>query len=408
MRGSPPARRHPCWRGVPVAIKDIVPTAGIRTTWGSPLFENFVPAQDALIVTRLRQAGAIVLGKTNVPEFAAGANTVNSLFGATRNPWNLDLTVGGSTGGGAAAVAAGMIALADGSDLGGSIRTPAAFCGVVGLRPTPGLVPIWPTDRPWDTLAVAGPMARNLGDAALMLTAIAGPEPRSPLAAPMAGRDFAAAVRDAAIAGLRIAWCADPVGNGVDPEIAAAVKAAAHALAGRGAVVAEVELDLSVAKELFFALRAYGMVTTHLDRLDTRERLDPKIAWNIEAGLGQPPRELAAAERGRAQFRDRMLRFLDEHDVLLCPATAILPFPVALDFPQHVNGRAMRNYVEWLAPAFPATLAGLPALALPCGRSASGLPIGLQLIAAPHREERVLAVGAAIEAVHPFRFPDFP
>jgi amidase len=391
--------------GVPVAIKDIVPTAGIRTTFGSRLMAEFVPTEDATIVTRLRKAGAIVLGKTNVPEFAVGANTKNMLFGATRNPWDLGLTAGGSTGGGAVALATGMIALADGSDLGGSVRTPAAFCGVYGLRPTPGLVPLWPTERPWDTLAASGPMARSMADLTLMLTAIAGPLAVSPLSVSVDGRDFRAAADPARAKRLRIGWCADPVGNGIDGAIAARGIEVGTALKESGAVVGEVTLDLSQAKAIFFALRAYGMVANHLARLDKLDRVDPKIQGNVQLGLDQPPQALAAAERDRASFRLKLLSFFETRDILLCPTTAIMPFDVELDYPTTVNGRAMENYVEWLAPAFPATLAGLPALSVPCGVNAEGLPIGLQVIGRPHHEEQVLAVGAAIEKSYPFAFP---
>jgi amidase len=395
----------PALAGVPIAIKDIVPTAGIRTTFGSRLMAEFVPAEDAVIVQRLRKAGAIVLGKTNVPEFAAGANTKNTLFGATRNPWDLGLTAGGSTGGGAAALSAGMIALTDGSDLGGSVRTPAAFCGVYGLRPTPGLVPQWPSERPWDTLAAAGPMARSMADLALMLSVIAGPLAVSPLSVSVAGRDFCAATDPARAKKLRVGWCADPVGLGIDAEIATCGANIAKALKEAGAVVDEVTLDLAAAKSIFFALRAFGMVATHLARLDKLDRLDPKIQGNVRLGLDQEPTALATAERDRAAFRLRLLSYFEIHDILLCPTTSVMPFDVDTDYPAAVNGRPMENYVEWLAPAFPATLTGLPALSVPCGLSAEGLPIGLQVIGRPHHEEQVLAIGAAIEKCFPFVFP---
>ncbi len=395
----------PALAGVPIAIKDIVPTAGIRTTFGSRLMAEFVPAEDAVIVQRLRKAGAIILGKTNVPEFAAGANTKNALFGATRNPWDLGLTAGGSTGGGAAALATGMTALADGSDLGGSIRTPAAFCGVYGLRPTPGLVPQWPSERPWDTLAVGGPMARSMADLALMLSVIAGPLPVSPLSVSITGRDFRAAVDPARAKKLRVGWCADPVGLGTETTIAACGTTVGQALKEAGAVVDEVALDLSAARPIFFALRAFGMVATHLARLDKLDRLDPKIQSNVQAGLSQDPATLATAERDRAAFRLRLLSYFERNDILLCPTTSVMPFDVELDYPAAVNGRTMENYVEWLAPTFPPTLAGLPALSVPCGLSAEGLPIGLQVIGRPHHEEQVLAIGAAIENSFPFVFP---
>jgi len=391
--------------GVPIAIKDIVPTAGIRTTFGSRLMAEFVPSEDAVIVQRLRKAGAIILGKTNVPEFAAGANTKNALFGATRNPWDLGLTAGGSTGGGAAALATSMIALADGSDLGGSIRTPAAFCGVYGLRPTPGLVPQWPSERPWDTLAAGGPMARSMADLALMLSVTAGPLPESPLSVAIAGRDFVAAVDPLRAKKLRVGWCADPVGLGVDPAIAARGSEVGKALREAGAAVEDIELDLAMARPIFFALRAFGMVATHLTRLDKLDRLDAKIGGNVQAGLEQKSVALATAERERAAFRLRLLSYFASRDILLCPTTAVMPFEVDTDYPATVNGRGMENYVEWLAPAFPATLAGLPALSVPCGLSAEGLPIGLQVIGRPHHEEQVLAIGAAVERCFPFAFP---
>src|SRR5687768_14623805 len=200
--------------GLPVGIKDVTPVAGLRTTFGSPMYRDFVPTQDALVVQRFRAAGAIIIGKTNTPEFAAGGNTFNEVFGRTRNPWNLERSAGGSTGGGAAALATGMIALAEGTDLGGSLRIPASFCGVVGLRPSPGLVPTHPTDYVWDTLQVTGPMARTAEDVALMLQAIAGPSPYSPLRQPTAGRDFVAAVKQGVKPGARIAYCSDIAGIG--------------------------------------------------------------------------------------------------------------------------------------------------------------------------------------------------
>src|SRR5262245_27346128 len=205
--------------GVPVGIKDVTEVAGLRTTYGSPLYRDHVPAEDALVVQRLRAAGAIVLGKTNTPEFAAGGNTWNDVFGRTRNPWNPALSAGGSTGGGAAALATGMIALAEGTDLGGSLRIPASFCGVVGLRPSPGLVPTYPSDYVWDTLQVTGPMARSAADVALMLQAIAGPSAHSPLRQPTTGRDFVAAMKRGPRPGLRLAYCPDIAGIGIDPVI---------------------------------------------------------------------------------------------------------------------------------------------------------------------------------------------
>src|SRR5688572_30830925 len=226
--------------GLPVGIKDVTPVAGLRTTYGSPLYADHVPTVDALVVQRLRQAGAVILGKTNCPEFAAGGNTFNEVFGRTRNPWNTARSAGGSTGGGAAALASGMIALAEGTDLGGSLRIPASFCGVVGLRPSVGLVPTYPSDWAWDTLQVTGPMARTAADVALMLQAIAGPSDRSPLGQPSAGRDFVAAVKAGARRGMRIAYCADPARIGIDPGIERVCREGAFALTQSGASVEEI------------------------------------------------------------------------------------------------------------------------------------------------------------------------
>ncbi|MGQ0664162.1 MAG: amidase [Pseudomonadota bacterium] len=391
--------------GVPVGIKDVTPTAGIRTTYGSPLFADHVPAEDALVVRRLKAAGAIVIGKTNTPEFAAGANTVNALFGPTRNPWNPALSASGSTGGGAAALACGMIALAEGTDLGGSLRTPAAFCGVVGLRPSPGLVPRHPTTLPWDTLTVTGPMARRVEDAALMLQAIAGPSPHSPLVVAVEGRDFRAAARAGIEPGLRLAYCRDIAGIGVDPEIEALCRESAFELSAAGAVVEEVEFDLAFASAAFLRLRGQFMVERHFDKLDKLDRLNPNLAGNIRLGLAQSPRDVALGALGRAQLLARFGDFFERHDRLLTPASAVPPFPVEQNYPAEVGGRKMETYIDWIAPTFLVTLAGLPAISVPCGLTTAGLPVGLQIVGQRWGEEGVLALARLIEEAHPMGLP---
>jgi amidase len=391
--------------GVPVGIKDVTPTAGIRTTFGSALYADHVPAEDALVVQRLKAAGAIVIGKTNTPEFAAGANTYNALFGATRNPWNPALSASGSTGGGAAGLRCGMFALAEGSDLGGSLRTPAAFCGVVGLRPSPGLVPKYPTAAPWATLGVAGPMARNVADLALMLQAMAGPSPHSPLVVPVDGRDFVAAARGGLRRGLRVAYCPDVARIGVDAEIEDRCRRAARELEAAGAIVEEIELDLSFARSAFLQLRGQLMVTNHLDRLGKIDKLNPNLAGNIRAGLAQSPRDVALGERGRAQVFETFRQFFERHDVLLTPCTAVPPFPVERNYPETIDGRTMETYIDWVAPTFLVTLAGLPAISVPCGFTSAALPVGLQIVGPRWGEEIVLGTAKAVEDAHPVGFP---
>jgi amidase len=391
--------------GVPVGIKDVVPTAGIRTTYGSTLYADHVPSQDAEVVRRIKAAGGIIIGKTNTPEFAAGANTFNAVFGATRNPWNPALSASGSTGGGAAALASGMIALADGSDLGGSLRTPAAFCGVVGMRPSVGLVPSYPATSPWQTLSVSGPMARNVADLALLLQAIAGPHPGSPFAVPVEDRDFVAATRTGVRGGLRVAYCTDLARIGVDAEVERLCRQAAFDLQHLGAVVEEVDLDLSLARQAFLQLRGQLMVDRHLDKLDKLDRLGPNLAGNIRAGLAQSPRDVALGNQGRARVTEAFRRLFERFDAVLTPTAPVPPFPVEQNHPTEINGRKLRTYIDWVAPTFVVTLAGLPAISVPCGRTASELPVGIQVVGPRWGEEQALALAAVIESRHPIGAP---
>ncbi len=390
--------------GLTVGIKDVTPVAGLRTTFGSPIYADYVPKEDALVVRRLRDAGAIILGKTNCPEFAAGANTFNEVFGRTRNPWGPSKSAGGSTGGGAAALAAGMIALAEGTDLGGSLRIPAAFCGVVGLRPSVGLVPTHPTDWVWDTLQVTGPIARTAEDVGLMLQAIAGPNECSPYAQPVHGRNFVRAATGAR-RNLRVAYCPDIAGIGVDPDVERVCRTCALALKDTGVVVEEIDLDLSAAKPAFIALRGLWFVTHMFSRLDMQDRFGPNVANNVRSGLEVTTKELAAAEhyRGRLflQFRD----LFGKYDHLLTPCVAVPPFPVEQNYPDAIAGKPMKTYIDWIAPTFVLSLTGLPVASVPAGLDSEGMPVGLQIAGQQFGEEAVLALASTIQRLRPIGLP---
>lgn len=383
--------------GVPVGIKDTHPTAGIRTTYGAAIMKDHVPDEDAAIVARLRAADAVIVGKTNVPEFAYGAHTTNALFGPTRNPWNPALSAAGSTGGGAAGLAAGMFALATGSDLGGSLRLPASFCGVVGLRPSPGLVPLVPSDQSWNALSVDGPMARDVASLALMLQAVSGPHPLEPFVVPVEGRDFQAAAAAPPRPGLRIAYCPDVARIGVDPEVERVARQAAFALRDLGCTVEETDLDLSGYRRAFMQLRGQFVVNGGLDVLDRIDRLGPNYAGNLRFGLAQSPRDVAEGERGRARLLATMAAFFERHDRLLTPCAPVPPFAVEQNYPETIGGRKMETYVDWLAPTFVFSMTGLPVLSVPAGLDRSNLPVGLQVVGPRWNEEGVLALGAALE-----------
>jgi amidase len=391
--------------GVTVGIKDVTEVAGVRTTYGSPLFADHVPEHDATVVERLRAAGAVVVGKTNTPEFAAGGNTFNPVFGRTRNPWNPERSAGGSTGGGAAGLASGMFALAQGTDLGGSLRIPASFCGVVGLRPSVGLVPTWPQDYLWDTMQVTGVMGRGAGDVALGLQAIAGAGDRAPLAQPMEGRDFAAAVRGADARGMRVAYCADIAGIGIDAGVERVCREGALALREAGATVDEIELDLAYGRPAFLALRGLWFVSQLHPHLDKLEHFGPNVANNVRAGLGTTVEALGAAEGARRRIWDRFRDFFREYDLLLTPTMAVPPFSVEENFPLTVGGREMATYVDWLAPTFVLSLTGLPVASVPAGTDAEGMPVGLQIVAPPRGEERALAAAAVVQRLRPVGVP---
>ncbi len=405
LERRPPAPDGECGTlaGLPILVKDLTDVAGVRTTYGSPVFADHVPQRSDILVERLEARGAIVLGKTNTPEFGAGANTFNEVFGPTRNPWDPTRTCGGSSGGSAVALATGMAWLATGSDLGGSLRTPAAFCGVVGLRPSPGRVARGPTDDPFDTLAVAGPMARDVGDLALFLDAMAGADPRDPLSLPGEAESFAAAAARPA-GPLRLAWSADLGGlTPVDREVAAVCTRALARLEAAGWTVAEAAPDLRGAVETFGVLRGLLFATKWAPLLERhRQRLKPEVVWNIEYGLGLDAATVARARRARARYVAEAAALFARFDLLVTPAAIVPPFDLRQRWLERLGDHVFATYVDWLAVTSAVTLLGCPALALPCGLTAAGLPVGLQLVAPPRAERALLRAAAAMEEAFGF------
>jgi amidase len=389
--------------GIPVGIKDVTPTRGLRTTHGSRLFEDHVPDADALVVERLRAAGAIVLGKTNTPEFAFGPNTVNAVFGATRNPWDPSRTAGGSSGGSAAALATGMCPLAEGTDLGGSLRGPAAFCGVVGFRTTPGLIPRYPSVLAWDTYSVEGPMARTVGDAALMLSAMAGPDDRAPLSYPVDARQFLAAVKRPSVEGRRIAWTSDLGLVEIDHEVRAVFESAVGAFRSLGARVEAACPDLTDVPEIVRLTRGFLMVARHADKLpEWRAVLQPGLVENTEQGLALSSREIAEGELLRTRQWQRVHDFFRDRELLITPTMAVPPFPIEHPHVIEINGRPVGKAMARSFLTYAFSVLGLPAISIPCGFTGHGLPVGLQIVGKRRGEAAVLRAAAAFEAARPW------
>lgn len=385
--------------GLPVAHKDLAETRGVRTTYGSLVFADFVPTFDALHVSRMQQAGAVSLGKTNTPEFGAGSQTFNEIIGVTRNPYDLSKTSGGSSGGAAAALAARLVALADGSDMGGSLRNPASFCNVVGLRPTPGRVPAWPSGDPWSPISVPGPMARTVRDVALLLDVMAGPDDRCPLSLPAAGRSFAAAM-DEPLGRPRVAFSADLGGLPVDPLVRQVLANAREVLSGLGCDVRDDAPDLSGADEAFSTLRALAFAASYGSLLpEHRDRLKDTVVWNIDQGLAASGAEVARAIQLRGQVHQRAHQFFRTYDVLCAPVVQVPPFDVEVEWVREIDGTPMTTYIEWMRSCSRITMTGLPALSVPCGFTDRGLPVGLQMVGAAGAEGQLLRLAGAFEKV---------
>ncbi|ASU83872.1 amidase [Nocardiopsis gilva YIM 90087] len=376
--------------GIPVAVKDTHDTAGIRTTYGSPVFANHVPEHDALTVERMRAAGAIVMGKTNAPEFGTGSHTFNPVFGVTRNPYDTSLSAGGSTGGGAAALAAGLHPLLDGSDMGGSLRNPGSFNNVVGLRPSPGRVPQWPSILPWEPMTVAGPMARTVSDVALLMSVIAGPDPRAPMALTDSGAMFDAPL-ECDMRGLRVAYSADFGGDlPIEAEASVVVHAAAEVFAGLGCAVEEVSPDFSHSDRLFRTLRTWQFAVAYSWIVDEHPgQVKDALVEEIVRGRLLSAEDIGQAKLELADMYHRFREFFVEYDVLLLPVSQVLPFDAGLEYPTEVAGEPMDGYLRWMSSCYWVTTTLCPAMSVPAGFTPAGLPVGVQLVA-KHRADLAL------------------
>ena len=406
LTASTPAGELPPLHGVPMTHKDTHATAGIRTTLGSSLFAEQVPDHDDLVVARFRAAGVISTGKNNAPEFAAGSHTFNELFGTTHNPYDRTRSAGGSSGGAAAAIAARIQPLGDGSDMGGSLRNPAAFCNVVGFRPSAGVLPLAPTPNAWAWLSRTGPIARSVEDVALAMSVLTGPDPRIPLGCPVDRTGFRTLAAEETpgpdtrpLAGVRIGLTTDfGLDVPVEPEILDVLREQARVFEQLGAVVEEAVPDLCDADEVFDTTRAFDMATTlRATVAEHRERVKPEVVWNVEKGLALTGPQLMDAALARTRLHEATRAFFDAYDLLLCPTTQILPFPSEERWPRTVAGVQMQTYVEWMRSATLISATGCPAVSVPGGFSPTGLPVGLQLVAAHGRDVELLRTTRAYD-----------
>jgi amidase len=383
--------------GLPIAHKDLQPTRGILTTFGSPIFSGFVPADDSLLVDRLRRAGAISVGKTNTPEFGAGSQTFNPVFGATLNPYDRTRTCGGSSGGAAVALATHMLPIADGSDMGGSLRNPASFCGVVGMRPSPGRVPTWPTATAWSTLSVDGPMARTVADVALMLSAIAGPDARSPIAIDEPGSLFSQSL-DRTFKGTRVAWWRDLAGLPVDRRVRERVDMQRTVFESLGCSVEEAEPDFTDFDAVFKTVRALAFLTGVAPRVaGNRDRVKESILWEIDRGERLTAADIAWAETKRTELYHRMRQFMERYEFFVLPTVQVPPFSVDQPYPAEIEGVAMETYIDWMKSCYYISIVGHPAISVPCGFTPEGLPVGLQIVGRHRDDWGLLQIAHAFE-----------
>ncbi|HEY9623183.1 MAG TPA: amidase [Crinalium sp.] len=380
--------------GIPIAIKDLTLTAGVRTTYGSPIYKEHVPTQDELCVARLRAAGGIVIGKTNTPEFGLGDATTNPLLGPTANPYDLDKTCGNSSGGSAVAVATGMCPLAQGTDMGGSVRMPASFCGIVGLRPSIGRIPRVPKPLLWDTLVSDGIFARTVEDAAFMLSVMAGYDARDPVAiaqSSWSAPDFSDHSLQQMRQRIRVAYSHDLGVAPVADDVVAIVEAAVAQMQSVCQSITIDQPDCSAAPQAFEVLRAAVLLHSHKHHLEHHDdQIADNFRWNVERGLGISAADFLQAESDRSQLYLNFLEFFERYDVLVTPCSSVLPFPHTQHEILEINGKPLRNIIDYLAITYIISLTGLPTLSIPCGWTPSGLPVGMQLVGKPHGEAELL------------------
>ncbi|TPQ32254.1 amidase [Bradyrhizobium guangdongense] len=394
-----PAGARGLLAGLPVPIKDLTDVAGVLNTQGSPIFKDNIPARSDILVENLEGNGAVVYAKSNTPEFGAGANTFNEVFGATLNPWDTTKSAAGSSGGAAVALATGMAWLAHGSDMGGSLRSPASFCGIVGMRPSIGRVAHTPAAGIDRNLGQQGPMARNVEDVALLLDAMSGEYAADPLSLPSPATSFLSAARSG-YKPKRIAYSPNLGITPVDPEVVAITRKAAERFADLGVIVEEAHPDLREAHECFHVLRALDFAMSKAKLLrEKRDLLKPEVIWNIEEGLKLTVDQITRAEAQRVAMTARTVEFFKTYDLLLTPTTIVPPFPIENRYVAECAGKRFENYVEWLGIVYALTLVCCPVLSLPCGFTASGLPVGVQIVAAPRGDAQVLAGARALEDI---------
>src|SRR5262245_5934419 len=397
LKAAKKADRKSRYAGLPIAYKDLMPTKGIRTTFGSLIYKENIPSDDGALVQRLSAAGVVTLGKTNTPEFGAGSQTFNKVFGSTKNPYDLTKTAGGSSGGAAAAVASGMLPFADGGDLAASLRNPGNYCNVVGFRPTPGRVSAYPEGNVWNTLSTLGPIARTVDDCAFILSGMAGPDPRAPTTFSESGDLFLKSLkRD--FKKVRIAWSKDLGGLPVEKAVLDVLEAHRKTFKDLGCIIEDAEPDFSGATESFETLRAVGFFHKVGALLkDHRDKLKDTVIWNIEEGKRRSAEDVGRAEALRSALFHRMRKFLEKYDFLICPVNQLPPYPVTTEWPREVAGVKMGNYLDWMKSCYYITITAHPAISVPAGFTQGNLPVGIQIVGRYRDDFGVLQLAHAFE-----------